>query len=46
MMCETCRLYPECGLEPPKENEICPYFEPKERLKLTFTESGWKMGEG
>jgi len=45
MICETCRLYPDCELEPPKEGETCPYFEPRERLQLTFTEDGWKMGD-
>ena len=45
MICETCRLYLECELEPPREGETCPHFEPKERLRLTFTEGGWKMGE-
>lgn len=46
MICETCRLYPDCELKPPKEGEICLYFEPKEKLQLTFTEEGWKMEEG
>jgi len=45
MICETCRLFPDCELKPLKEGETCPYFEPKERLQLTFTEKGWKMGE-
>lgn len=45
MIWETCRLYPDCELKPLKEGEKCPYFGPKERLQLTFTEEGWKMGE-
>jgi len=45
MICENCRLHPDCDIEPPKENETCPYYEPKQRLRLTFTEDGWKMGE-
>jgi hypothetical protein len=44
MICETCRLYPDCELDPPKEGETHPYFEPRERLKLTFTDDGWRMG--
>jgi len=46
MICETCRFQPDCDLELAEDNETCPYFEPKQRLRLTFTEDGWKMGEG
>jgi len=46
MICEACRFHPDCDLEPPEDNETCPHFEPKQRLRLTFTEDGWKMGEG
>ena len=44
MICQGCVLYPDCELEPPKEGGTCPYFEPKARLKLTFTQDGMKMG--
>ena len=40
---EERRMSPTAMLEPPKEGEGCPYFEPRERLKLTFTDKGWKM---
>lgn len=44
VICPSCELYPDCELSPPKEGENCSFFEPRERLKLVFTERGWRMG--
>ncbi len=43
MICENCMFNSDCDLERPKEGEKCPYFQPRQRLQITFTEGGMRI---